>query len=67
MNKFPFVNSEHGNVLKVAGTLPDDTPNLDLDAVKDTKKSFLLDKERMMGEVLLFLKIHPIFICKQMS
>lgn len=38
MNKFTFVNSEHGNVLKVAGTLPDDTPNLDLDAVKDTKK-----------------------------
>ena len=66
MNKFTFVNSEHGNVLKVAGTLLDDTPNLDLDAVKDTKNPSSQTK-RMMGEVLLFLKIQPIFICKRMS
>ena len=37
MSKFTFVNYEHGNVLKVAGTSFHDASDLDFDAVKDTK------------------------------
>ena len=38
------MSSEHGKVLQVAGTLFKDTPNLDLDAIKSSKKSVLIDK-----------------------
>lgn len=62
VNKFTLVNYEHRYVLQVAGTPFHDAYELDPDAVKHTKKSFLTGKERMIVEVLLFLKIHQVFL-----